>query len=64
VQTVYEYLRSIDDKYGSQEHQRAFIARMTRAQELNPCMKDHTGERPTHRTSCYPADRAGRMVGS
>ncbi len=63
--TVFEYLRSIDPKYGSQEHQKAFLARMQRAQDLNPCMKDHTGETPPiHRTSCYPKDQAGRMIGS
>jgi hypothetical protein len=63
--TVYEYLRSIDNKYGSQEHQRAFLARMTRAQALHPCTKDHTGETPPiHRTSCYPKDQYGRMIGS
>jgi len=63
--TVYEYLRSIDDQYGSQEHQRAFIARMARAQQMNPCTKDHTRDRPpTHRTACYPVDASNRMIGA
>lgn len=63
--TLEEYLRSIDPSYGSQEHQRKFLTRMRRADQLNPCAKDHSGDTPpTHTTKCYPTHPDGRMVGS
>lgn len=71
--TVEGYYRSIDPSYGSQSHQVEFVERMRRAQELAPCAQDHDVEDllPSgrvaprcHRTSCYPSDSAGRMVGS
>lgn len=63
--TILDHMRSIDPSYGSQEHQRQFLERMERAQQLNPCMKDHSGDDPpTHVTKCYPSDKQGRMVGS
>lgn len=63
--TLEEYMRSVDPDYGSQSHQREFLARMARAQELAPCARDHSEDTPpTHVTKCYPADKDGRMVGS
>ncbi len=63
--TLLELLMAIDPKYGDQTHQRAFMARMERAQALTPCTKDHSGDKPpVHRTACYPCDRQGRMSGS
>jgi len=60
--TLEDYLRSIDPEYGSQEHQRAFLARMARAEAANPCTRDHDEDKPpTHRTACYPS-RRGRML--
>lgn len=57
-----DYMRSLDPTYGNQKHQRDFIARMDRAQELNPCTLDHSGDDPpTHVTRCYPI-RRGLMV--
>lgn len=47
--TLEQKLKSIDPNYGSQEHQRAFLARMARLQEIAPCAKEHE-----HATSCYP----------
>lgn len=68
-----EHQCSIDAKYGTQRHQREFIGRMERAQELNPCTKDHSlpddahppskPAPPTHVSRCYPL-KHGRMVGN
>jgi hypothetical protein len=44
-----ERLRSVDPNYGSQQHQRDFIARMDEVQRRAPCAKDHE-----HAPSCYP----------
>lgn len=41
-------LREIDPFYGNQQHQRAFVARLHRMQELQPCGKDHE-----HNFRCY-----------
>lgn len=69
------HLKSVDPNYGAQQHQCEYLERMRRAQELNPCAVDHSQGLPLiagtpmpgppcHRTSCYPADASGRMVGS
>lgn len=61
--TILEYMLSIDPEYQHRKHCREFLHRMTRAQELNPCTKDHSKDAPpTHVTDCYPKDKSGRMV--
>lgn len=60
--TLEEYLRSIDPEYGSQAHQREFLARMARAEAAHPCTRDHSGDKPpTHRAACYRTPR-GRAL--
>lgn len=39
---------AIDPNYGSQAHQRLFVARLDRWQSLQPCLLDHE-----HLASCY-----------
>lgn len=71
--TVIDYMRTLQPTYGSENHQREFIARMERAQAANPCPHTHdepeklASGRPAprcHRTTCYPTDRRGRMAGA
>lgn len=55
------YYRRIDPTYGSQKHQRDFLARMAECQSLQPCEKDHGDEKiPTHQPSCYSVDTVKR----
>jgi len=62
---ILDYYRLIDPLYGNQAHQREFVHRMDRAQDLHPCTKEHAGENPpTHSHLCYPVDRQGRMAGT
>lgn len=61
--TILEYMLSIDPEYQHRRHGREYLARMSRADELNPCTKNHsTGEPPCHVPACYPKDKNGRMV--
>lgn len=48
-----ERMRALDPNYGAYEHQRAFIWRLERCQELAACPKaeDDTHE---HGPDCYP----------
>ncbi len=71
--TVIYYMRSLQPTYGSEAHQRQFIAAMDRAEAANPCTKNHDDrellasgrEAPRcHTPSCYPTDTRGRMIGS
>lgn len=39
---------AIDPNYGSQEHQRTFVARLDRWQSLQPCLLEHE-----HGAGCY-----------
>ena len=39
---------AIDPNYGSQAHQRTFVARLDRWQSLQPCLVDHE-----HEAGCY-----------
>lgn len=63
--TIVEYMLSTDPEYLHRNHCREFLHRMTRAQELNPCTKNHSTDKPPcHVPACYPKDKNGRMVGA
>jgi len=60
---ILDHMKLIDPKYGTQDHQIAFLDRMARADRLRPCTRDHSGDtHPIHTTACYPVDGHGRMV--
>ncbi len=61
--SIAEHMRKIDPSYGSQAHQRDFLARLARADAANLCSRDHSaGTPPTHTTYRYPVGAGGRMV--
>lgn len=61
--TIIDHMTLIDPKYGSQDHQIAFLERMKRADVAHPCTRDHAADNPPiHTTKCYPPDGHGRMV--
>jgi hypothetical protein len=44
-------MRGVDPSYGSQLHQRQFVARLHQMQCLRPCTTDHE-----HVPACYPQE--------
>jgi hypothetical protein len=61
--TFFEYMRSRDPTYGSQDHQRRMAERMDELQALAPCAKDHSGEAfATHTHRCYPREVVDDVV--
>jgi hypothetical protein len=41
VERMFARLRATDSKYGSQDHQKKFMARIRAYQRIEPCTKDH-----------------------
>jgi hypothetical protein len=47
-------MRTVDPRYGSQEHQKAFCARMAECHRRQPCTKTETDHE--HGFACYPQE--------
>lgn len=47
----------LDPNYGGQAHQREFVRRMHRMQELQPCPKEHE-----HEAACYSRDTIAKAA--
>ena len=69
---ILEFMQASDPSYGSQAHQALYVRRMTRLQELEPCIVDHASVRdprrtkdqtdpPAHTAKCY-SERTTRRV--